>query len=267
MSELSHHALSIADASPLNFAIAARDRDTLRMVEDAVRSRNVMLAYQPIYSASGSGRPVLHEALLRVRDASGRVIPAREFIAVAEENELGRRLDCLSLQLGLEALAADAGLRLSVNMSARSIGYRPWMQVLDTALAECPALAERLVLEITEASAMLMPDIVRAFMADLTRKGIGFALDDFGAGYTSFRYLRDFSFDILKIDGQFTRNIHEDPDNQVLLEALVSIGQHFGMLTIAESVETAREAAFLSQSGVDYVQGYYFAAPMLRPQR
>lgn len=90
-------------------------------------------------------------------------------------------------------------------------------------------------------------------------------MDDFGAGYTSFKYLKDFYFDIIKIDGEYIRGIHGDSDNQVLTQALISVARHFDMFTVAESVETAEDAAFLTQIGVDCMQGYYFGVPTLDP--
>ena len=102
-------------------------------------------------------------------------------------------------------------------------------------------------------------------MNDLQRRGISFALDDFGAGYTSFRHLKDFYFDILKIDGQFVRGIADDPDNQVLTRALLSIAEQFDLITVAESVENARDAAYLRHIGLDCLQGYYFGAPTINP--
>ena len=106
-----------------------------------------------------------------------------------------------------------------------------------------------------------MPDAVSVFMADLQGDGISFALDDFGAGFTSFRYLREFYFDILKIDGQFIRGVAGDPDNQCLTGALVSIARQFDMYTVAESVENAQDAAWLAAAGIDCLQGYFFGAP------
>ena len=90
-------------------------------------------------------------------------------------------------------------------------------------------------------------------------------LDDFGAGSTAFRHLKHFCFDILKIDGQFARSVDDDPDNQVVTEALISLGRHFDMLVVAESVETEAEAKWLAQAGVDCMQGYFFAVPSLKP--
>lgn len=198
-------------------------------------------------------------------DETGRTIPAREFIEVVETHEIGRIIDCLALEHGLAALARHPNLRLSINMSARSIGYRRWMDTLDHGIAKVPTIAGRLILEITESSAMVVPDIVQVFMTELHAKGITFALDDFGAGFTSFRYLKSFEFDILKIDGQFIRDVHVDSDNQVLMNALVSIARQFDMFTVAESVETVREAQFLSAIGVDCLQGHFLGVPKLKP--
>lgn len=254
-------------ATPLSFAVTARDRDTLAMVEHAVRSGNVALAYQPVVQARKQKRVAFFEGLVRVLDPTGRTIPARDFITQIETHEVGRIIDCVALELGLAALDADPKLRLSVNLSARSIGYKRWINTLEDGIKRSRNLKGRLILEITEASAMIMPDIVQAFMKDLQSAGVMFALDDFGAGYTSFRYLKSFYFDILKIDGQFVRDVQNDPDNQVMLQALVDIGRHFDMYTVAESVETAREAAFLSAIGIDCLQGYHFGAPALKPER
>src|SRR6056297_4284228 len=98
------------------------------------------------------------------------------------------------------------------------------MQTLRRAIRQRPDTVQRLILEITETSAMMMPEIVKIFMEELQDKGVTFALDDFGAGYTAFRHLRHFCFDILKIDGQFARDVDADADNQVLTEALISFG-------------------------------------------
>jgi len=250
---------------PLSVAVAQRDFDAITLVRDALKHDRAMLAYQPIVQASAPDKPAFFEGLIRIMDQSGRIIPARDFIDAVEMTELGRQIDCKALQLGLDALRRVPTLRLAINMSARSIGYTPWKRVLNRGLKKDPTVGERLILEITERSAMVMPDIVQAFMADLHRKGISFALDDFGAGYTAFRYLRDFYFDILKIDGSYIRDIHKNPDNQVLTRALISIGQHFEMFTVAEFVESEQDAKFLIEAGIDCMQGYYFGVPTVRP--
>jgi len=251
--------------NPLAYAVAERDKHTLQMVRDAIASQKVIMAYQPIVPTVNPTKPAFWEGLIRVMDHTGRVIPAKDFIDAIETTELGRQVDCIALDLGMRTLARQPELRLSINMSARSIGYPRWLDVLNKGLSRDPSIAERLILEVTESSAIVVPDIVQVFMSDMQQKGICFALDDFGAGYTALRYLRQFYFDILKIDGQFIKNIHSDPDNQVLTEAMVSIGRHFEMFSVAEVVETREEAQFLAKIGVDCMQGYYFGAPTVRP--
>ena len=252
-------------ANPLAFAVTERDRGTLDMVRASIKRRDVLLAYQPVVEAARPDHVAFYEGLIRILDETGRVIPARDFIEVVETQELGRQIDVLALEKGCMALHDFPSLRLSINMSARSIGYPAWTAMLKKWVAMDATLAERLILEITESSAMMVPDLVTVFMADLHQHGIAFALDDFGAGFTSFRYLRDFYFDILKIDGQFIRNLAKSPDNQVLTQALIQIGQQFDMFTVAEAVETEAEAKFLTELGVDCMQGYLFGAPTVSP--
>ncbi|WP_323021496.1 EAL domain-containing protein [Pararhodobacter sp.] len=247
--------------SPLSVADRMRQQETIDMVRRALDEKRAMLAYQPVVQARMTNRAAFYEAYIRILDDKGRVIPARDFMGAVETHEIGRRIDCLALELGLAALAKEHSIRLSVNMSARSIGYPQWLATLERGLRADPTIAERLILEITEGSAMLMPDLVTVFMADMQSRGICFALDDFGAGYTAFRYLKDFYFDIIKIDGQFIRGIAHDPDNQVLAAALVSIARHFDMFTVAESVENEEDARYLIDIGFDCLQGYFYGIP------
>lgn len=249
--------------SPLDAAINQRDRGTLATVQQALARGDTRLAFQPIVRADGQGI-AFFEGLIRILDETGRVIPARDFMGAVEDTDIGRQIDCAALNIGLAALKQHPTLRLSINMSARSVGYPRWMQILRGCLRDDPMVVERLILEITESSVMIMPEIVAIFMEDLQDKGITFALDDFGAGYTAFRHFKTFYFDILKIDGQFTRNIAEDADNQVLSEALIGLARHFDMLVVSESVETEAEAKWLAAAGVDCLQGYYYGAPTMK---
>lgn len=257
--------LAEGDDSPLNAAIQSRNRSTLDMVADAIKHRQALLAYQPVMQARAPQQVAFYEGLIRVPDATGRIIPARDFMPMVEATDLGRQIDCAALEIGLRVLAQHPDLRLSLNMSARSIGYHGWMKVLDRNLNRFPTLGKRLILEITEGSAMTVPELVIDFMDRLQDRGIGFALDDFGAGHTAFRYFREFLFDAVKIDGQFIKDVHCNPDNQALTRALVSIAQQFEMIVVAEAVESKPDAEFLISIGVDCLQGYLFGAPTVRP--
>ena len=211
--------------NPLNAAVSARDRGTLDMVAAAVRHNQTLLAFQPIM-VTHNRQVGFYEGLIRIMDDTGRVIPAKDFMPVVERTELGRELDVLALNMGL---------------------------------------GERLILEITESSAMDQPELVIDFMDRLSRHGICFALDDFGSGYTALRYLKDFYFDILKIDAQFCHGIADDPDLRALTEAMLNIGRHFDMLVVGEGLERAQDVAVMEELGVDCLQGYYFDAPTVRP--
>lgn len=255
----------LGDSNPLASAINQRDRTILDMVRSALDNEQAMLAFQPIVSSSHPDKVAFYEGLIRIRDATGRIIPAQDFISSVESTEIGRRIDCLALELGLRELQAEPGIRLSINLSALSIGYEPWLKVLNAGLARDETIAERLILEITESTAITVPELVMKFMDQLQARGVSFALDDFGAGYTSFRYLRDFFFDILKIDGHFVQGVHADRDNQVLLSALANIGKHFEMITVAEAVEHPADAEFLRSLGIDCMQGFLFGVPKINP--
>lgn len=254
-----------ADANPLAFAVSENDRQTIAMVRAALETKRLRLAYQPVVIAADTEKTAFYEGLIRVLDGNGRIIPARDFMGVVENQDLGRLIDCAALEMGLQTLRLHPEIRLAINMSARSIGFPRWMEVLKKGLNAGPTIGERLILEITESSAMQVPELVATFMENLQRQGISFALDDFGAGFTAFRYFKDFYFDIVKIDGQFIRDVHKDPDNQVLIQALITIARHFDMFTVAESVETVEDAEFLQSFGVDCLQGYLFGAPTVRP--
>ena len=251
--------------SPLNFAVSSRDQQTIDMVAAAIRHKQVLLAYQPVMQARDHGKVAFYEGLIRVLDETGRVIPAGDFMDKIENSELGRELDTLALNKGLRALHENPDLRLSINMSARSIGYKPWNRALDRWLRQNELIGERLILEITESSAMMVPELVIDFMDRLQMQGICFAMDDFGAGYTALRYFKEFCFDLIKIDGQFIQGISGDPDNQVMTAALIAIAKQFDMLTVAEFVENKEDAETLTRLGVDCLQGYHFAAATTRP--
>jgi len=251
--------------SPLDCIVNNRNEHVIDTVIHAIAHKQVLLAYQPVVHAKNPLKPAFYEGLIRIMDDTGTIIPAKDFITVVETLETGRIIDCLALELGLNTLAECPTLRLSINMSARSIGYPRWMEILNKGLSIDSTIAERLVLEVTEDSAMVMPELVKTFMANLHKRGISFALDDFGAGYTAFRFLKQFHFDIVKIDGQFIRNINEDTDNQVLTTALIAIANQFNMLSVAEYVETQEEMSFLQSLGFDCLQGYLTGRPEIIP--
>ena len=185
----------------------------LNPVCEALASKRARLAFQPIVTAGPNGRTAFYEGLIWVLDPAGRVIPAAHFLLVIEQTDLGRQIDCVTLDLALRELRQNPQLRLSINLSARSIGDGQWRRVLEAGLAEKSAIGNGLIFEISETSAMMLHEIVIRFMAEMQPRGIAFALDGFGAGLTAFRHLKDFFIDLVKIDTGFVRGIADDPDN------------------------------------------------------
>ncbi len=250
---------------PLSAAVTSRDRSVVQMATEAVKHRQCRLAFQPVVQAHPPQGIAFHEGFIRVLDETGRVIPAREFMPQVENTPIGRDLDCVALEMGLRTLIRNPGIRLSINMSARSIGYSNWSRVLDRFLKKDASLGERLILEISESSAMQVPELVVDFMDRQQARGIAFALDDFGASNFGFRHFREFLFDAAKIDGQFIRGISSNPDNQSLVRALIAVAREFEILVTAESVESDEDAHFLIANGVDCLQGFLYGAPSVTP--
>jgi EAL domain-containing protein (putative c-di-GMP-specific phosphodiesterase class I) len=244
--------------NPLSAAVGARDRNVIDMVRNALERKEAFLLFQPIVDCGDTRRVAFYESLIRVSDDTGRTIPAKDFIMQVENTETGRIIDCLALEIAMRTLRERSDIRLSVNMSARSMGYMGWSDTYFAGLKPDPTIADRLIIEITESSAIEMPDITRGFMDRVQATGASFALDDFGAGYTSFRYLKEFLFDVIKIDQYFVRDIHRDADNRAIVATLIQIANHFDMFCVVEGVETEEEATCLRAMGADCLQGFLY---------
>lgn len=252
--------------SPLGYAEESTRRATPAMVDDAVRHDKCNLAFQPIVRAANPKVPVYYEGLIRIFDDKGNVFPARHFIHDVEDTETGRLIDVKALTKTARTLRDVPGLVLSVNTSARSIGYAPWTNRLYKIVNREPEIAKRMVIEISEKSAMQLPEIVSRFINDLTPRGVQFSLDQFGAGLTSLTQLRDIPFKSLKLDGKFIGGVASTPKNQAVVSGTCALARSFGMNVIAERVEDAADMRWLQQAGVAAMQGFLFGIPTLYPE-
>ncbi|WP_072900735.1 EAL domain-containing protein [Cognatiyoonia sediminum] len=259
--DLSPQSTEPTGSDPLSFAFASRDADILELVRSALAAGRAQLAYQPAVIAGTPKRIAFHETLIRVSDECGRVIPAAHFMPIIEETDLGRQIDAASLELAMKMLKHQPRVRLSVNVSARSLADWDWRRQLELGLASGISLRDHLIFEISETSAMQLHEVVIRFMEEMHPKGLSFALDGFGGGQTSFRHLRDFFFDFAKIDKSFVKDVHQDPNNQVLVEALITVAHQFEMFAVADGVEAAEDARFLQATGIDCMQGFHFGVP------
>jgi EAL domain-containing protein (putative c-di-GMP-specific phosphodiesterase class I) len=235
-------------------------------VARALAEGRIVFHYQPVVRASNPRFPAFFECLARMRQPGGEIRPAGAFLPLVEAGPIGRAIDRLALANALAALRADPGIRLAINLSPLSMGDAEWLEILAEGARTDRGACGRLILEITEAAAMQDPGQTIDFMDHVRRSGCAFALDDFGAGATSFRYFRDFRFDMVKIDGSFIAGIAATRDAQVLVECLMAVAKHFEMVTVAERVETEADAAWLRGLGIDCLQGWLYGRPSALPK-
>ena len=235
-------------------------------VAQALAQGRIVFHYQPVVRSANPRFPAFFESLARLRQPSGEIRPAGAFLPLVETGPIGRAIDRLALANALCVLRANPGIRLAINLSPLSMGDAEWLAILAEGTRADRGACGRLILEITEAAAMQDPGQTIDFMDHVRRSGCAFALDDFGAGATSFRYFRDFRFDMVKIDGSFIAGVAAARDAQVLVECLMAVAKHFEMVTVAERVETEADAGWLRALGIDCLQGWLYGRPGARPE-
>jgi EAL domain-containing protein (putative c-di-GMP-specific phosphodiesterase class I) len=245
---------------------AARPRPSReRIVADvlgALNDRRITLALQPVADAR-TRRPVFHEALLRMLGEDGQAVAASGFMPFAEAAGLIGALDHRALELSIAALARDPRLRLSVNVAATSLEEPAWFELLCAGALARREIASRLIIEITETAVMRDVARVREIASRVRASGGLVAIDDFGAGHTGFRQLRDLPIDFVKIDGAFIQNVERSPDDRFFVRTLVDLARHLDLKVVAEWVESEAAAAILGGLGIDYLQGDHIGRPAL----
>ena len=231
-------------------------------VQRALREKRLRFAYQPIVD-SVTREAKFHECLLRIVQPDGEVVVAGKFMPVVEDLGMIRSVDRTVLERAVEELALYPEARMAINVSGLTTTDRSWMRSAVAMLRGRPDIAERMVIEITETAGLEDLEACCRFVSTLRDLGCEIALDDFGAGYTSFRHLKQLAVNKVKIDGSFVRKIGENPENLVFIRTLIDLARTFGLETVAECVETEEEANLLLNEGVHYMQGYAFGKPEL----
>lgn len=243
----------------------AREDGRLRALQvadaivSALNERRVELAFQPIVYAS-TGQPAFYEALLRVRLADGTMVSPAAILPVAEKAGLVRLLDQRVMELAIEELSRRPDMSVSINCSMNSILDPEWPDRLSHLLNLYSNIGERLTIEITETSLIEDFETTRNLIAACKRLGVKVAMDDFGAGHTSFRNLRELNFDVVKIDGAFIQNVTTSADDRFFVRTLIDLARHLDLETVAEWVEDEDTARILRDWGVTYFQGSLYGA-------
>ncbi|HEX7789602.1 MAG TPA: bifunctional diguanylate cyclase/phosphodiesterase [Afipia sp.] len=235
----------------------AQRRVNIRVTDEivtALNDRRIVMAYEPVVT-TGTRQVAFHECLVRMQQADGQYSLSPDIVPVAERLGLIRLVDHRVLELVVAELAAAPDTRLSLNISPDTTMDPDWWASIETLMRAHPGVAERLVVEITETVAIQDLDDVRGFVRRLKNFGSRIAIDDFGAGYTSFRNLRKLGVDIVKIDGAFVQNIARSSDDRAFVQTLIDLAHRLDIKTVAEWVQDEESAGLLQGWGCDYIQG------------
>ena len=253
-------AIVIYRHDPEKDALRLKDAQTAEQIITALKQGNIHLAFQPIVDAATSN-VVYHEALIRLNSKNGESVVAENFVSIAQRLGLIRLVDHHALDLALNVLIQAPSAKFSLNISNETACDPEWLSKLASAIHMNPAIAERLIVEITESHAAESMGEALRFITSVKDLGCRVALDDFGAGFTSFRNLKNLPFDIIKIDGQFVNDLSNSLENRSFIKALVGLAKLFDVKTVVEWVEDHSTAELLHEWGVDCLQGYAFGKP------
>ena len=220
----------------------------------ALNDRRIVTAFEPVMDAS-TRQPAFYECLVRMEQNDGSLLLAPDVVPVAEKLGLIRLVDHRVLELVVAQLADHPNVQLSLNISPDTTMDPDWWASIESMMRAHPGVGERLIVEITETVAIQDIDDVRGFVTRLKNFGSRIAIDDFGAGYTSFRNLRRLGVDIVKIDGAFVQNIANSADDRAFVQSLIDLARRLGIKTVAEWVQDEGSAAMLREWGCDYIQG------------
>jgi diguanylate cyclase (GGDEF)-like protein len=235
-------------------------------VQRALREGRLVFAYQPVVESvmrADDHQVDYYECLLRMIGEDGKPIEAAYFIPVIERLGFVRAIDRYVLERAVREAEEHPGHQLGFNISGLTATDRSWLRAVTRLLRDRPAIARQLVVEITETAALTDIEECSRFVATLRELGCRVAIDDFGVGFTSLRHLQALAVDTVKIDGSFVRDLATKTENQVFLRHLVGLAHGLGFTTVAEGVESEREAQILRREGVKLQQGHHFARPSI----
>jgi diguanylate cyclase (GGDEF)-like protein len=242
-------------------SVRVRNRAIADSVIKALDDNRMRLVLQSMVSAK-TGKPEIYECLLRMEKPDGEVVSAGEFVPVAERLGLSRLIDRRTLELTIDLLKKHPDLVLSLNVSGLTCSDQEWIATLRRLTDMRKDLLKRLVVEITETVAIEDLDQSINFVDTLKEFGCRVAIDDFGAGYTSFKNLKLLNVDMVKIDGVFVKNLANDASDQIFIKTMINLAHSFGMETVAEWVSDERSVRLLTEAGITYMQGFYYGMPI-----
>lgn len=236
----------------------------LEEVRYAIEHKTFRMHYQPIYDCREE-KFVAAESLIRLWDRKGDFISPGEFIPMAEENGLIDQISWIVLEKVCRFMGEHPQLPLrtvSVNLTGQQVADVTLLDRIDSLLCDCQLSGDRLRIEITERTVAEDFEEVKQVMQCLEKKGIRFYLDDFGTGYSNLSSVLSLPFEVIKFDQSLVRIMDNDRSGYRTIELLAQIMHENGMMVVAEGIETAQQVRTAKETGVDRIQGFYFAKPL-----
>ncbi|HEV3319960.1 MAG TPA: EAL domain-containing protein [Solirubrobacteraceae bacterium] len=249
---------------PLGPARIETRLEWVQRIRAALDEGRLALYAQPVVETA-TRRTTQHELLVRMIDTDGSLVSPAQFLPIAERFGLIREIDrwVVTETIAILRRQREVGLRptVEINLSGHSLGDTGLAADIGSQLRDAQVDPDQLVFEVTETTAIGNIAAARDFAQQLARLGCRFALDDFGAGFGSFYYLKHLPFDYIKIDGEFVRNCTVDVTDRLVIRAVVKLAQGMGTRTIAEFVGDEKTFATVAALGVDYAQGFHLGKP------
>ena len=264
--ERGRNRIHISDPEDVEVTARHHEAQWVERLNRAIERDEFVLYRQTIVPLQDQNKPEIVELLLRLSDNDEMILPGR-FIPAAERYRMMPSLDLWVIRRAFEFIRQDSaadhdGSQLyAINLSGQSLADRTVLDAILTQIDQCDIDPSRLCFEITETAAISHLASAQAFIGVLRGRGCSFALDDFGSGLSSFRYLKDLHVNYLKIDGSLVRDVAVDSVHREMVKAIRQIGLAMGLSTIGEWVETEASLEVLKDIGLDYVQGYCLGRP------
>ncbi len=243
------------------------DMQLVAAIQQALDGDEFELLAQPIVSLDGSDDRPCYEVLLRMKDSDGNEVPTKDFFSAAERYTLMPQIDRWVLSKSIARLADHAervetsNAVFSINLSGQSLSDDNILEFIEDELKQCDLPPSALCFEVTESAAVSNLTKAQAFIDALRKRGCAISLDDFGAGLSSFAYLKNFKVDTLKIDGSFIRDITDNRISESMVAAITQVAKVMELSTVAEYVESEKTRKLITELGVNYAQGHIIGKP------
>lgn len=248
--QLYHNELNVQKEIEKNFQIS-------RMLNDAIFSNNVLVYFQPIID-NNTKKNHKFEALVRLKDEEGKILSPGLFLDVAKKTGIYKNLAHQIIKKSIQAAKDHPEYEISINITYEDIMEKKNKEFM-VSLLQDRSVASRIVLEITETEEMKDLETVKSFLLQMKELGCQIAIDDFGSGYSNFKYLMELQADYLKIDGSLVSGLPHDKSSLEIVKAIVSFAKEMNIKTIAEYVSSEEIFNIVKELGIDYSQGFYFS--------